>query len=208
MVTIIDYGMGNLASVFNAFQKINRESARISSNREDIVSADRLVLPGVGAFGDAMKNLEKAGLTGPIRDFIASGKPFLGICLGMHLLFEKGYENGTHEGLGILKGEVVRFDIGLPVPHIGWNQVKAVKKEAGTGIFDVLPENAYFYFDHSYYTVPADKGIVLTTTEYEIQYTSTVAWKNVMAVQYHPEKSHQNGLKVLESFLDMKIEKL
>lgn len=206
MVTIIDYGMGNLASVYNAFRKINGENARISSSREDIATTDRLVLPGVGAFGDAMKNLEKSGLTGPIVDFVASGKPFLGICLGMHLLFEKGYENGTHDGLGILKGEVVRFDIGLPVPHIGWNQVRAVKKDPGINVFDDLPENAYFYFDHSYYIVPADKNVILTTTDYEIEYASTVAWKNVMAVQYHPEKSHRNGLKVLQSFLDMKTE--
>ena len=202
MVTIIDYGMGNLASVYNAFRKIGREDARISSEPGDVRSADRLVLPGVGAFGDAMANLNRSGLAGPIKDFIASGKPFLGICLGMHLLFEKGHENGMHEGLGILKGEVVRFNIGLPVPHMGWNQVRAVKKGAGNGIFDVLPENAYFYFDHSYYTVPSDKSVVLTTTEYEIEYASSVAWKNIMAVQYHPEKSHQNGLRVLEGFLD------
>jgi imidazole glycerol-phosphate synthase subunit HisH len=207
MVTIIDYGMGNLASVVNAFRKIGREEARVSSDPADIRSTDRLVLPGVGAFGDAKKNLESAGLTGPIRDFIGTGKPFLGICLGMHLLFEKGYENGSHEGLGILKGEVVRFEIAQPVPHMGWNQVRvrANPEKAGgkPDLFDDLPENAYFYFDHSYYIVPADRGIVLTTTDYEITYASSVLWKNVLAVQYHPEKSHRNGFMVLESFLKM-----
>jgi imidazole glycerol-phosphate synthase subunit HisH len=205
MITIVDYGMGNLASVVNAFRKIGREEARVSSDPADIRSSDRLVLPGVGAFGDAMKNLQNAGLTGPIRDFVRTGKPFLGICLGMHLLFEKGYENGTHEGLGILKGEVVRFNVGLPVPHMGWNQVTVRRTRDGgkPGLFDDLPENAYFYFDHSYYIVPSDRSIVLTTTDYEITYASTVLWNNVLAAQYHPEKSHRNGLMVLESFLDM-----
>jgi imidazole glycerol-phosphate synthase subunit HisH len=203
MVTIVDYGMGNLASVVNAFRKLGREEARVSSDPKDITGSDRLVLPGVGAFGDAMKNLESAGLTGPIRDFIASGKPFLGICLGLHLLFEKGFENGSHEGLGVLKGEVVRFNVGLPVPHMGWNQVTAARKDGKQRIFDDLPENAYFYFDHSYYIVPSDRDIVLTTTDYEITYASTILWKNVLAVQYHPEKSHRNGFTVLESFLDM-----
>jgi glutamine amidotransferase len=200
MTTIIDYGMGNLASVYNAFVRIGSTDAVISSVPEDIRKADRLVLPGVGAFEDAMKNLEKYSLVRPIMDFTASARPFLGICLGMHLLFERSYENGVFKGLGVLKGDVVRFDVSLPVPHIGWNQVLPVKME---GIFDVLKDNGYFYFDHSYYSLPAENEIITATTEYEINYASAVMKGNVFAVQFHPEKSHKNGLKLLERFVSL-----
>ncbi len=197
MTVIIDYGMGNLASVYNAFSRVGFSDIRISSKPEDVRNADKLVLPGVGAFEDAIKNLEKFSLVDPIKSSIKSGKPFLGICLGMHLLFEKSYENGVFNGLGVLKGEIVRLDISLPVPHIGWNQVSLVKNE---GIFDVLENNAYFYFDHSYFPVPYNKDIIVTTTEYEIVYASSIVNENIFAVQYHPEKSHRNGLRLLERF--------
>jgi glutamine amidotransferase len=118
----------------------------------------------------------------------------------MHLLFEKSYENGVFNGLGVLRGEIVRLDVSLPVPHIGWNQVNLVRNE---GIFDVLENNAYFYFDHSYYPMPSDKEIIATTTEYEIEYASSIVHENVYAVQYHPEKSHKNGLRLLERFRDL-----
>jgi glutamine amidotransferase len=198
MTVIIDYGMGNLASVYNAFAWIGCPDILISPEPGDIARCERLVLPGVGAFEDAMKNLEAHSLVGPILDFIDSGKPFLGICLGMHLLFERSYENGIFRGIGVLKGEVRRFDISLPVPHIGWNQVSPVRKE---GIFDILSDNAYFYFDHLYYPVPAENEIIATTTEYGIKYASSVMKGNVFAVQYHPEKSHKNGLMLLERFV-------
>lgn len=197
MTAIIDYGMGNLASVFNALNKTGFKDTIITSSPGDVIKAEKLVLPGVGAFEDAIKNLEKFSLVNPILDFIKSGRPFLGICLGMHLLFEKSYENGVFDGLGVLRGEIVRLDISLPVPHIGWNQVKPVKKE---GIFDAMENNGYFYFDHSYYPLPADKEIIATTTDYEITYASSVVHDNVYAVQYHPEKSHKNGLRLLERF--------
>ncbi|MGA2141625.1 MAG: imidazole glycerol phosphate synthase subunit HisH [Brevinematales bacterium] len=197
MTVIIDYGMGNLASVYNACQKAGFKDTAISSSPDDVAAADKLILPGVGAFEDAVKNLEKFSLVKPIIDSIKSGKPFLGICLGMHLLFEKSHENGVFDGLGILKGSVVRLDVSLPVPHIGWNQVSLVKKE---GIFDILEDNAYFYFDHAYYPVPSNKNIIATTTDYEITYASSIVNENIFAVQYHPEKSHRNGLKLLERF--------
>ena len=204
MTIIIDYGMGNLASVYNAFRKVGEEKVRISDKADDIRLADKLVLPGVGACEDAMRNLDKGGLIQPILDFAASGKPFLGICLGMQLLFEKSYENGVFDGLGILKGEVVRFDVdkkfNLPVPQMGWNQAKAVKRE---GVFDVLPENAYFYFDHAYYAEPKDKGIIAAVTEYGIEYGSCFVSGNVSAIQFHPEKSHSNGLKLIRRFSEM-----
>jgi glutamine amidotransferase len=197
MTVIIDYGMGNLASVYNALSRAGFSDAVITSSPKDVMKADKIVLPGVGAFEDAVKNLENFSLIDPILDSIKSGKPFLGICLGMHLLFERSHENGVFQGLGVLKGEIIRFDISLPVPHIGWNQVTIVKKG---GIFDVLDNNAYFYFDHSYYPVPLNKNIIATTTDYEIRYASSIVEGNVFAVQYHPEKSHKNGLRLLERF--------
>jgi glutamine amidotransferase len=198
LIGIIDYGMGNLASVYNAFKKSGAENIKITSSPEDVRLAEKIVLPGVGAFEDAMKNLEKFGLISPILDFIRSEKPFLGICLGLQLLFEKSYENGSFEGLGVLKGEVVRFDINLPVPQIGWNQVELITKK---GIFDNLPENAYFYFDHSYYPIVSDSSVIAAKTVYGLEYVSAVTKDNVSAVQYHPEKSHKNGLKMIENFI-------
>ncbi len=197
MIAIIDYGMGNLASVYNAFKKVGIEDVAVTCRPEDIINADKIVLPGVGAFEDAIKNLESCRLVYPIIDFIRSNRPFLGICLGMHLLFERSYENGVFEGLGVLKGEIVKFNVSLPVPHIGWNQVSLLKKE---GIFDNLANNAYFYFDHSYYPVPANTDMIAATTNYEIDYASSVVKGNIFAVQYHPEKSHKNGLKLIERF--------
>lgn len=197
MIVIIDYGMGNLASVNNAFLKVGVSDVVITSEPDIIRKADKLVLPGVGAFGDAMVNLSKYSLIKPIQEFVSSGKPFMGICLGMHLLFNKGYENGTHEGLGLLKGEVVRFDIDLPVPHMGWNQARLMKN---TGVFDNLPENAYFYYDHSYHSVPEERTSIAAITEYGIEFVSAVLKDNVTGIQFHPEKSHQNGLKIIENF--------
>jgi len=200
MICIVDYGMGNLASVYNAFRKVDGEEVIISSNSIDVNYADKLVLPGVGAFEDAIRNIEKLHLDKAILDFIKTGRSFLGICLGMQMLFERSYENGVFDGLGVLKGEVVRFNIELPVPHMGWNQLRVIKKE---GIFDILKNNSYFYFDHAYYVIPSDSTIVATTTDYGIEFVSSVIANNVYALQYHPEKSHQNGLELLRRFLDL-----
>ncbi len=198
MIAIIDYGMGNLASVFNAFKKMGTVDVRITSNPSEVESADKIVLPGVSAFEDTIKNLDKFHLINPILDSLNSGKPFLGMCLGLQLLFERSYENGVFEGLGYFKGDVVRFESALPIPQIGWNQAKLIKKDR---LFDNLPDNAYFYFDHSYYPLPKDKSIIAATTEYGIEYVSAVMKGNVTAVQFHPEKSHKNGLKIIENFL-------
>ena len=198
MIAIIDYGMGNLASVYNAFKKCGASDVKITSNPSEVKGAEKIVLPGVSAFEDSIKNLDKLGLINPILDSLNSGKPFLGMCLGLQLLFEKSYENGVFDGLGFFKGDVVRFDISLPIPQIGWNQAKFLKKE---GVFDNLPDNAYFYFDHSYYPQPRDKNIIAAITDYGIEYTSAIMKGNVTAVQFHPEKSHKNGLNIIKNFL-------
>lgn len=200
MIAVLDYGMGNLASVYNAFKKVGAGDVQITSDPAVVKSADKVVLPGVGAFEDAIRNLEKFHLIQPIKDFIQSGKPFMGICLGMHLLFEKGYENGVFDGLGVLKGEVIRFKIDLPVPHIGWNQVKISKNVT---LFDNLADNAYFYFDHSFFPVPVNAESVAMKTVYGIEYASGIVENNVVALQFHPEKSHMNGLKIIKSFSAM-----
>ncbi len=202
MVAIVDYGMGNLASVQNAFVKTGGEETLVTADPAVVRRADRLVVPGVGAFEDAMKALRAQGLSEAILDFIRTGRPFLGICLGMHLLFERSYENGVFEGLGVIKGEVVRFRTDLPVPHMGWNEARMTEGASSGGLFDELPRNAYFYFDHSYYPVPADSRTVMSTTDYGQEYASAVLRDNVCAVQYHPEKSHRNGLKLIKSFLE------
>lgn len=202
MISIIDYGMGNLASVYNAFKKVGVSDIRITSRPEEVISSDKIVLPGVGAFEDAIKNLDKFKLISPIIDFIQSGKPFLGMCLGLQLLFEKSYENGVFDGLGIFRGDVVRFDIDLPVPQIGWNQTRFINRDR---LFDDLPDNAYFYYDHAYYPVPKDQNTIAAITDYGIEYTSAVFRDNVFAVQFHPEKSHKNGLIIIKKFGNFNI---
>jgi len=201
MIIIIDYGMGNLASVYNAFIKVNdkNEDIKISSDEKLIRDADKLILPGVGAFGDAMKNLEKFKLVYPILDHINKNKFFLGICLGFQLLFKKSYENGVFDGLGIIKGEVVRFKTELPIPHMGWNTVKVIKRK---GIFENINDNSFFYFDHSYYPILEDNETVATLTNYNNEFVSGICYNNIYGVQFHPEKSHFNGLKIVKSFLN------
>ncbi|QKF60731.1 imidazole glycerol phosphate synthase subunit HisH [Campylobacter curvus] len=200
MIGIIDYGAGNLQSVINAFEKLNL-SARLVRNAQELAKFERIILPGVGAFGEAMKKLKSANLDEAIKDFVASGRPFLGICLGMQLLFEKSSEFGEHAGLGLLRGEVVKFDDAkfdepLKVPHTGWNVINFVRE---TPINRGLKKSEYLYFVHSYHVV-CDENAVLGSSEYGYKFTSAVAKGNVFGFQPHPEKSHDTGLKILQNF--------
>ncbi|MGC9143945.1 imidazole glycerol phosphate synthase subunit HisH [Hydrogenobaculum sp.] len=196
MIGIIDYGMGNLGSVFKAFDKVGL-NPKIVRNEKELRACDSLCLPGVGAFKDAMDNLKSAGLIESILDFIKSGKPFIGICLGYQLLFEKSYEFGEHEGLSIFKGDVRLFPVGVKIPHVGWNQLWVNKKD---GIFKNVENGAFVYFVHSYYVNPQDKNIVSTYTDYNVDFASSVEYENVVGLQFHPEKSQEVGLKILSNF--------
>ena len=173
------------------------------SAAKDIEDASGIVLPGVGAFRDCMRNLEALGLTGPIISSIRGGKPFLGICLGLHALFTESFEFGRYAGLDIFKGKVVRFpeSTGLKVPQIGWNTIR-IRKEGRAPVLDGIPDGASFYFVHSYYVIPEDPGIVAATTEYGLEYASMIWKDNVTAVQFHPEKSQATGLGMLRAFGD------
>ncbi|MBI2981024.1 MAG: imidazole glycerol phosphate synthase subunit HisH [Deltaproteobacteria bacterium] len=198
MIAIIDYGMGNLRSVKRGFDAVGAESI-VSSDRGVIAKADRIVLPGVGAFADCMKNLKKLKLVNPILDAIGSKKPFLGICLGFQVLFEESEEFGRHRGLGVLQGRVVRFKLArkYKVPHMGWNRL--LKKRRLPLLVDT-PEGCYMYFVHSYHVVPKNSEIIVTTTDYGKEFCSSVAKNNIFACQFHPEKSQKTGLGLLKAF--------
>jgi imidazole glycerol-phosphate synthase subunit HisH len=198
MIAIIDYQMGNLRSVQKGFERVGHAAA-ITSDPTILAKASKLVLPGVGAFGDAIAELKRRELVEPIREAIAAGKPFLGICLGMQLLFDVSYEDGQYEGLGIIPGEVRRFDIPpeYKVPHMGWNEVHFKRRAL---IFTGIEDGAHFYFVHSYYVVPKDKSVIDGEAAYPEPFCATVWQKNVFATQFHPEKSQRDGLKVLENF--------
>ena len=197
MIAIFDYGMGNLRSVQKAFEKLNRQAV-VTRDPGMIEQASHLVLPGVGAFPDGMRNIEQFGLIGPLLDGIRQGKPFLGICLGMQLLFTESEEFGPHKGLDVIKGRVVRFPNGkLKIPHMGWNQLKLQRSHR---LFEGIPPEAYFYFVHSYYSVPDDPSVISGKTEYGMEFAAAVAREKVMACQFHPEKSQEIGLKILENF--------
>jgi glutamine amidotransferase len=199
-IAIIDYGMGNLRSVQKAFEQVGT-SAEIISHPEEIDRAERIVLPGVGAFQDAVGVLRAKNMDGPILSHIEKGKLFLGICLGLQMLLDVGYEDGVHQGLGVIKGKVVRFDVdtrlGLKVPHMGWNQLEV--KKASPLVRD-LPKGGSVYFVHSYYAVPEDESVIATTTDYGGPFVSSVWRENVMATQFHPEKSQKVGLQILSNF--------
>ena len=200
MIAIVDYGMGNLRSVQKALEKVGAD-ARITFSSNDIARADKVVLPGVGAMAPAMAKLNQMGLTGAIREVIAKGKPFLGICLGLQLLFEKSAEGGNVEGLKILKGTVERFTKGK-VPHMGWNQIKV--QPAGQGMYKGVADGANVYFCHSYYVVPRDQKIIASVTEYGSPYASSVISRSIWGVQFHPEKSQSVGLQILKNFAETK----
>ena len=198
MIAIVDYGMGNLRSVEKGFLKVGVD-ARVVTDSKAVDNAEAVVLPGVGAFRDCMKNLEEMSLTEPILRSIQKGKPYLGICLGLQVLFTESEEFGIHKGFDILKGKVVRFQINLKVPHMGWNNAKIQRRPP---IFDGIQDEAFFYFVHSYYVVPDDNNIVATTTDYGITFASMVWKENIFATQFHPEKSQETGLKILKNFGD------
>ena len=198
MITIVDYQMGNLRSVQKGIERVGGE-ARISSNPAEIADAEKLILPGVGAFGDAIAEIRRRDLAAPIRDFIDSGRPFLGICLGLQLLFERGYEHGEHEGLGILAGDVVRFELpaSFKVPHMGWN---TVTKRSDAPILADTPSGTHFYFVHSFFVRPTDPGVVALECDYGHKFCAMVWRDNLYATQFHPEKSQDDGLKLLAAF--------
>jgi glutamine amidotransferase len=198
MIAIIDYGMGNLRSVSKAFEAVGHEAV-VTRDARVIGNASHVVLPGVGAFGDCMANIAQYGLVEPIRLAIQSGKPFLGICLGLQVLFTESEEFGSHKGLDILPGKVRRFNggQGLKVPHIGWNQVDLQRK---CPLFDGIADGADWYFVHSYFVDPSDKQMAATTTTYGIPFVSSVWKDNVVACQFHPEKSQAVGLRLIKNF--------
>jgi glutamine amidotransferase len=198
MIAVIDYGMGNLRSVEKGFLKVGVD-AKVVSDPQSVNDADAVVLPGVGAFRDCMRNLDQMKLIEPILKSIRNGKPYLGICLGLQMLFTESEEFGIYKGLDVLKGKVVRFQIDLKVPHMGWNTVKVLRRPP---IFDNIDDNSYFYFVHSYYVLPYDDGITAGTTDYGINFTSMVWKDNIVATQFHPEKSQDTGLKILKNFGD------
>jgi glutamine amidotransferase len=197
-ILIVDYGMANLRSVQKAFERVGAV-AYITGDPERIAQAPKLVLPGVGAFRDAIARLHEADLAEPITAHIRHGKPFLGICLGLQLLFTRSYEDGVYEGLNLFPGEVVRFDDvpGLKVPHMGWNHLR-VKRPAPC--LRDLPAEAAVYFVHSYYVQPTDPQIVATETDYPTPFASSIWHENVFATQFHPEKSQKVGLGMLRQF--------
>ncbi len=209
MIAVIDYGMGNLRSVQKAFEAVGA-NAVVTSNREEILSARSVVLPGVGAFKDCMDNLQRLDLVDVVRKSIQSGKPFLGICLGLQLLFHQSEEFGQVPGLEILAGEVVGFSGRIPepssgsslkVPHMGWNTVHVQKSNP---LFQSIPNDSYFYFVHSYYVVPEDREDVATTTQYGMEFVSSIHHENIYAFQFHPEKSQALGLTLLKNFSKLK----
>ena len=204
MIAIIDYGAGNLQSVKKAFDFIGAESV-ITNDPEVILSADKILLPGVGSFGDAMDSMEKNGLVETVKECALSGKPFLGICLGLQLLFEESEESPGVNGLGIFKGKIKKFssDMGLKIPHIGWNSLEIKQKDT---LFKDIPENAYVYFVHSYYLHAEDENDVATVTNYGIDFHSAVGKNNIFATQFHPEKSGDVGLQILRNFASMGVE--
>jgi len=196
VLTIVDYGAGNLRSVYMAFRRLGLE-AQITSEAKALRRASAIVLPGVGAFGDAIGSIRALGLEDAILSTINNGVPFLGICMGLQLLFEVSEEMGEHRGLGVLAGRVRRFPQGQRVPHMGWNQVHQVR---AIRLWDGVPDHSYAYFVHSYYADPEDESVVAASTDYGLDYVSAVARGNVYAIQFHPEKSQDVGERILRNF--------
>ena len=196
MIAIVDYGMGNLRSVEKALAFLGHE-AGVCHDPRSIAAASGIVLPGVGSFGDAARELEDRGLVAPLREAIEAGKPFLGICLGYQLLFACSEESPGVPGLGILPGRVARFPSEVKVPHMGWNDVRLVRPHP---LLEGVEDGSFFYFVHSYYVLPSQAGLAITLTHYGCEFASGVAWKNLAAFQFHPEKSSASGLRILDNF--------
>jgi len=203
VIAIVDYNMGNLASVKNAFNLLG-ENVVIESDPDNLSQYERIILPGVGAFADAMQHLKERGMDQAVCEFAKSGKNLLGICLGMQLLFESSEEFGINDGLGLIQGRVVAFDSSrfhqpLKVPHMGWNRMFTKNHP----LFQGLDEAHYLYFVHSYHALPSNQEDIIGECEYGYRFTSAVAHDNVMGIQPHPEKSHQNGLTILKNFINL-----
>ncbi|MCB1214057.1 MAG: imidazole glycerol phosphate synthase subunit HisH [Deltaproteobacteria bacterium] len=198
MITILDYQMGNLKSVAKAIESLDY-SWELVTDPESILDAQKLIVPGVGGFPDCMKVLHQRGLDGALLEYIESGRPYLGICLGMQILMEVGEEGGKHEGLGFFKGRVKRFDpkLNLKIPHMGWNRLQV---NPDSQVLEGLGQDPYVYFVHSYYVEPEDKSIIASQTDYGVNFASALEKDNVYAVQFHPEKSQKVGLKILDNF--------
>jgi len=206
MITIIDYGMGNLRSVQKAFEAVGT-TAQVTQDPKAVGKASKLILPGVGAFADARQNLEKLRLMEPIVSAIEGGIPFLGLCLGLQLLFTESEEGGRHPGFNVIPGNVRRFPNGtLKVPHIGWNQIEhpaSSIQHRECPLLKGIPNRSYFYFVHSYYVDPLDKGVVAAETSYGLTFTSMIWKDNIFATQFHPEKSQKSGLRLLKNFVEL-----
>lgn len=201
MITIINYGAGNLFSVEKALSALGAD-VRVSSTASDILSADKIVLPGVGAFGDCMEQLNASGLIPAIRDGVARGIPLLGICVGLQILFEGSEESSGVEGLGLLQGRVSR--IAAPhekIPHMGWNALNIAENHREKGLFAGIPQDSYAYFVHSYHALPKDRAIISSTCFYGEEITASISAGNIMATQFHPEKSGDIGLKIIHNFI-------
>ena len=199
MIYIIDYNAGNLRSVQKALEKCGAE-ARITSEPGELQKADKLIFPGVGAFGKAMESLREFGFVESIYEFIKTGRPFLGICLGMQLLLEASEENPGVDGLAIFKGTVKRFSKDIKVPHLGWNELQQVGKSP---LWRDIPADSYFYFAHSYYIEPEDPRVIAGTTDYYGSVPVAVQYENLFGLQFHPEKSQRNGLHILKNFVEL-----
>ena len=207
MIAIVDCGIGNLRSVHKAFERVGH-AAHITQNPGDIARAHAVVLPGQGAFRDCMAQLGAHDLLEPVLEFIRSGRPYLGICLGLQLLMTESEEFGCHKGMNVVQGRVRRFPHGLTdsqgqvlkVPHMGWNQVHVARSAP---IFEGIPEHTYFYFAHSFYVEPLSDATVATTTEYGVRFVSGIWHDNMFGVQFHPEKSQAHGLRILKNFGDI-----
>jgi imidazole glycerol phosphate synthase subunit hisH (EC 2.4.2.-) len=196
LIGIVDYGRGNLRSVEKGLEKIGFASKMLTSP-DELATVQGVILPGVGAFADAMDALRRGGWIDPLLSYARSGAPFLGICLGMQVIFDVGEEHGEHQGLGLIPGRVVRFPIGLKVPQMGWNNVQILREDP---LMEGIPDNTYFYFVHSYYAVPDDDEVVIASSEYGVRFPALVGKGNVWGSQFHPEKSSSWGLAILNNF--------
>ena len=205
-IAIIDYDIGNLRSVEKAFTSQGLP-AEVTKDEQVIRAADKLVLLGVGAFGYAMESLRKYGFDKLIHEAAGAGKPIIGLCVGLQMLFDEGHEFGVHAGLGLLPGKVIKFPAGLRVPHVGWNQISykngSAQLPVHRALFRGLPDESFYYFVHSYYCEPAEASCVMGETDYGLRYASICGRRNVVGVQFHPEKSQETGLRLLKNFAEM-----
>jgi glutamine amidotransferase len=203
MIAIVDYGAGNLRSVVNAIVKLGYQP-KVTNVPDEVMSAEAVILPGVGAAADTMANLKEQRLVEPIRRFVAEDRPFLGVCIGLQVLFTGTEEGGWHECLDVIPGRVKKLPTGIKVPHMGWNQVK---QQVTHPIFKGIPDEANFYFVHSYYAEPEDKSVVLGSTEYGVSFCSVVSRGNLIATQFHPERSGEVGLRFYDNFIGMALKR-